>query len=179
MLLCFATMTRRDTLVLATVGLAAAAAGATLAPIFMESQAGAAELGSAAYPDPSGTLRRLADWRGKVIVCNFWATWCAPCREEMPLLVTLRERYLAKGAEFVGIGIDQMAKIRQFAADFAITYPLLVAGSDGLDLMRKLRNESGALPYTVLADRKGAIAYRHLGLLKEPDLVREIEAILG
>ena len=170
---------RREVLVLGGLGLAAAVAGAVLGPLVVQSQSGATDLAGAAYPDTSGNLRRLAAWRGSVLVCNFWATWCAPCREEVPLLVSVRQRYLSSGAEVVGIGIDQAAKIRRFADEFAIPYPVLIAGADGLELMRKLHNGSGALPFTVVMDRKGAIAYRRLGLLKEIELKREIEAILG
>src|SRR5438105_15881432 len=114
---------RRDVLLLGAVGLAATAAGTVLGPVVLQSQSGAADLASAAYPDPSGRVWRLATWHGKVLICNFWATWCEPCRVEIPLLVSIRGRYASKGGEVVGIGIDQAIKIRRFANEFSVPYP--------------------------------------------------------
>jgi thiol-disulfide isomerase/thioredoxin len=111
-------------------------------------------------------------------VCNFWATWCLPCREEIPLLMQVRSRYAANGTEVVGIGIDHAAKIQQFAREFGITYPLLVADASGLDLMRKLGNQAGGLPYTVVVDRNGAIAYRRLGLLRAAELTARLDKMV-
>src|SRR2546421_11679633 len=141
-------MRRRDLLILGGVGALAAAAGALLGPIMSQSQAGAADLGLATYPDLSGVARRISDLNASVVVCNFWATWCEPCREEVPLLVKIRQKYAANGVEIVGIGIDHAAKMRQFAMEFKIPYPLLVGGPAATGLMRKLGNDAGALPFT-------------------------------
>jgi thiol-disulfide isomerase/thioredoxin len=103
-------------------------------------------------------------------VLNFWATWCAPCREEIPLLVSARQKYGPAGVEIVGIAIDNVAKVGEFAATFRISYPVLLAEADGLDLMRQLGNTGGGLPYTVIADRDGRPVHRKLGALKETEL---------
>ena len=161
---------RREVLALAGVGLAAAAAGAVLGPFALQSQSGASALLSTIFPDLAGQPRRLRDWNGKVAACNFWATWCAPCREEVPLLIALYEKYHRKGFEVVGIGIDPVAKIGEFAANFKITYSLLVGDARALDVMRRLGNEAGALPYTVLLDRLGTVVYRKLGPLRPGEL---------
>ena len=171
--------TRREALTMAAVAVAAAAAGALVGPLALQSQSGAAKLLSAVFPNLSGAPKRISDWRGSVLVCNFWATWCAPCREEVPLLVALRENYAAKGVEVVGIGIDNAAKIRQFSEDYRVTYPLLVADATAMELMRDLGNDAGGLPFTVVYDRQGAIGYRRLGLLREADLKRAIDGMLG
>ena len=86
-----------------------------------------------------------------------------------------REKYAAFGVEIVGIAIDNASKVRDFTASFKISYPILVAEADGLDLMRKLGNRAGGLPYTVVADRQGRVVERKLGALKQADL----DAILG
>lgn len=163
---------RRELLILAGAGLAAAAVGFLAGPALLRLGAGAeAEaLGAAVFDDLQGRRRRLAEWRGKVLVCNFWATWCAPCREEIPLLVAARQKYGPAGVEIVGIAIDNAAKVREFVATFKIPYPILVAESDGLDLMRQLGNTGGGLPYTVIADREGRLVHRKLGALKEVEL---------
>ena len=171
--------TRREALLIGGVALAAAAAGVVFGPLALQSHSGAAKLLSAAYPDLTGRRVHLAAWQHRPLVCNFWATWCAPCREEVPLLLDLRKSYAPKGLEVVGIGIDQVAKMRQFAADYRIDYPLLVGDAAAVELMRELGNGSGALPFTVVTDARGAIAYRHLGLLRDQDLRRAIDGILS
>jgi len=163
-------MQRRDALILAGVGLAAAGAGVVVGPLLLQSQTGAAELHAASFPDLAGSPRALDTWKGKVLLCNFWATWCGPCREEIPLLQETRRKYAKNGVEIVGIGIDHADKIRQFAVEFKISYPLLVADSGGIGLMHKLGNGEGALPFTVILDRHGAIAYRRVGILRGGEL---------
>src|SRR5262245_2343842 len=98
---------RRDALILGAVGVAAAAAGAVGGVLALQARSGAAQLLAARFPDLSGKPRRLLDWQGQVILCNFWATWCTPCREEIPLLVEARRQRAKDGLEIVGIGIDR------------------------------------------------------------------------
>lgn len=171
--------TRRELLLLGLVGVGAAVAGALVGPLTLQSRTGAARLLSARYRDLEGRTTALSLWQGSPLLCNFWATWCAPCREEVPLLLKLRAHYAGKGVEFVGIGIDNAAKMRQFSNEYRVTYPLLEGDAGTVELMRDLGNPSGALPFTVLTDRAGAIAYRHLGLLREPDLRTALDGILG
>ena len=161
---------RRELLALAGVGLVAAVAGAVLGPFALQSTSGASALLSMVFPDLAGEPRRLRDWHGKVAVCNFWATWCEPCREEIPLLITLYDKYRNQGLGVVGIGIDKLPNILEFAAKLKITYPLLVGDMRALDVMRNLGNEAGALPFTVILDRQGAVIYRKLGAFREGQL---------
>jgi thiol-disulfide isomerase/thioredoxin len=166
---------RREILALAGVGLAAAVAGAVLGPFALQSRSGASALLSTIFPDISGRPRRLRDWSGKVAACNFWATWCVPCREEIPLLIALYGKYRDQGLDVVGIGVDKLPNIVEFAANLKITYPLLVGDARALDLMHALGNEAGALPYTVILDRQGTVAYRKLGAFRQG----ELDAILA
>ena len=172
------TLGRRDALILGAVGAAAAGAGLLAGALLLQSGSGASALLSTAYPDLSGRQRGLAEWKGRILVCNFWATWCAPCREEMPMLSRLRDEYASKGVEFVGIGIDSAPKILDFSKTYPVSYPLLVAGAEAIDLMRTLGNPSGALPFTVVLDRAGAVAYRRLGLLTREDLEKALVGFL-
>jgi len=174
---------RREALILGSAGLAAGAAGFLLGPILLRSTiggnsgAGSGELAlpSATLVDLAGQRRELSEWRGRILMCNFWATWCAPCLEEIPLLMAARAKYASAGVEIVGIAIDNPAKVRDFSTSFKISYPILLAEADGLDLMRKLGNRPGGLPYTVVANRQGKIVHRKLEAFKQGDL----DAMLG
>jgi thiol-disulfide isomerase/thioredoxin len=166
---------RREALILGAIGAAAAGAGLLAGALALQSRSGAAALLSAAFTDLDGRSRRLVEWQGRVLVCNFWATWCAPCLEEMPMLAQIREIHAPKGVEIVGIGVDSAAKISEFIKRSPVGYPLLVAGTGAIDLMRSLGNSAGGLPFTVVLDRPGNVGYRRLGILSR----RELEGILA
>ena len=106
---------RREALILGGAGLAAAAAGAVVGAFTLQSRSGAADLLGARFPDLAGRPRRLLDWKGRALLCNFWATWCAPCREEIPLLDAAKQNTPATRVELVGIAIDSADKIREFS----------------------------------------------------------------
>lgn len=128
--------------------------------------------------DLKGQQRSLAQWRGRVLVVNFWATWCAPCREEIPMFVRLQEKYRGQGLQFVGIAIDQPDKVQSFAKEFAINYPVLMGGIEAVESSRQAGNRIGALPFTLVIDRDGKIAATQLGELKEAKLDDMIQRLL-
>ena len=158
--------------------MAAAAAGIVAGPLVLQDRSGAAALLSTVFPDLHGQARRLLDWRGRVALVNFWATWCEPCREEIPLLISTSKKHAAAGLEVVGIAIDTVDKIREYAAKFGISYPVLVGDMRAIDLLRKIGNPAGALPYTVTLDRSGALAARKLGAYKPAELEQVLAPIL-
>ena len=121
-------------------------------------------------PDTQGREQALAQWKGKVIVVNFWATWCVPCREEMPQFVKAQQELGGRGVQFVGIAIDQPDKIDAFAKELNLNYPALVGGYGALELSKAMGNWLGALPFTVIVDRTGRVAHTQLGPLKDADM---------
>ncbi len=131
------------------------------------------------FADANGVLQPLAQWRGTLLVVNFWATWCAPCVEEMPALNRVRDAYRSRGVEVIGIGIDDREKIRAFRDRLGIGLPLLVAGAGGSELARALGNVAGVLPYTVLVMPSGAIQQRRVGQIQPDELKSWIEAGLS
>jgi len=173
---------RAGLLLLAATG--ALAAGVGVAVNWWRTEPGAVPdsateaLFSASFPDPDGRAQPLAQWRGRPLVVNFWATWCPPCVEEMPDLQVVRSAYRDRGVEVIGIGIDNPRKIAEFRDRHGLTLPLLVAGVGGSDLNRALGNTGGALPYTVLIGADGRIRERHLGQVKPEQLRRWLDAAL-
>lgn len=129
-----------------------------------------AALMSVRLSDLSGQPRTLDAWRGKVVVVNFWATWCVPCRDEIPIFIKLQARHGARGLQFIGIAIDQSEKVDAFVRDFGINYPVLLGGVDAVDVSRRAGNRLGALPFTVMIDRSGRLVGAHLGVVKEAKL---------
>lgn len=126
-----------------------------------------------------GSVMSASDFDGQVVLVNFWATWCAPCREEMPMLMDIRARYNADGLEVVGIAIDDVAAARSFVDELGIEYPNLVGSTDVMATLRLYGNSSGALPYTVLVDRQGKIVWIRSGVLEEAELEDKVQAVVG
>ncbi len=152
--------------------------GATVVDRTLSSQAIVERVYGARLPDLKGANQGLGQWRGQVLVVNFWATWCAPCREEIPGFVNLQERYGSRGLTFVGIAIDQPDKVAEFAREFRINYPLLTGGLETMDLLRQAGNRAGVLPYTLIIDRAGNLVGREPGGLKEAKLEGIIQPLL-
>lgn len=169
---------RREFLILGGVAACAALAGSLVGVLALQSRSGAAELLASSFPDLAGQTRRLTEWQGKALVANFWASWCAPCREEIPLLNAAQQQYGPSGLQIVGIGIDNAANMHQFAQTVPIAYPVLIADATAIDLMRKLGNPAGGLPFTVLLDRRGRLAGRKLGAYSEPELQSALAELL-
>lgn len=130
-------------------------------------------------PDLSGQPTSIDRWRGRVLVVNFWASWCAPCRDEIPGLVRMQQKYAANGLQIVGIAVDSAAKSREAAGEMKISYPVLVGGMGTVDLTRELGNRVGGLPYTLILDRQGQLVGTHLGILTEPELEHLVRPLLG
>ena len=126
-------------------------------------------------PDLEGRRRAPREWDGKVLVVNFWATWCAPCREEIPLLMALERR--RPEVRVIGIALDTADAVRTFAKELGIGYPLLFDDARG-STMRRYGNRFGALPFTVVAGRDGRVGYVRLGVLDPAELETAVAALL-
>ncbi len=127
------------------------------------------QLAALTLPDLEGKPQPLAQWRGKKWVVNFWATWCTPCREEMPMLASLAKQYGSE-VQFIGIGIDEAAEMAKFARETPVPYPLLVGGNDIIELTSKLGNQAMALPFTVVLDESGKVLGQHMGKVSEEQI---------
>lgn len=115
-------------------------------------------------PALDGGQYSLDRWRGKVILLNFWASWCAPCQYEIPELVSLQEKYGQQGLQVIGIGVDDARPLRNVHRSLGINYPVLVAeGAHGAEFLKHWGNDSQIVPYNVVIGRDGRINYAQLG----------------
>jgi thiol-disulfide isomerase/thioredoxin len=128
--------------------------------------------------DLDGELRSLSEWQGKVIAINFWATWCPPCREEIPAFIELQQQYESEGLQFIGIALQEADEVRSFINEYNVNYPSLVGGDDVIKAAKKLGNDIGALPYTVIIDRSGKITFTRRGPLSKTEAESAIKALL-
>lgn len=130
-------------------------------------------------PDLDGQPHSLAQWKGKVLVANFWATWCPPCKEEMPEFSRINLKYASNGVQFVGISIDSAEKVAAFREEVEVSYPLLIGNLETLDLSGDLGNRAKALPFTVILRADGSLQQVKLGKYATEALEEAIRAALG
>jgi len=109
--------------------------------------------------DVEGDQRRIADWDGKVVIVNFWATWCPPCRREIPAFIALQEKYENQGFTIVGVALDSKQAAIDYVDPMGINYPILIGDTDGIAISQDYGNKLGVLPYTVIVDRQGIIRH--------------------
>ncbi len=137
-----------------------------LEPDLREAPAGAppvAELQAIPLTGLDGEASVLGDWRGQILIVNLWAPWCLPCRREIPTLIEIQREYAGRGVRVLGIAFDGAEPVRRFAREYAIDYPLFLAGNGIPMYNAALGNTSSALPYTAIVDRNLRISARHTG----------------
>jgi thiol-disulfide isomerase/thioredoxin len=124
---------------------------------------------SAQLPDLQRNPQNFSQWKGKPLIINFWATWCSPCREEIPEFIALQKQYSGK-VRFVGVAIDEVKDVATFAKQYGINYPNLIGEANAMELMRKEGNQLGGLPFTAIYNAKGERIAIELGRLKKEKL---------
>lgn len=144
--------------------------GAISASQLLSDETDVARLLAARLPDARGVPTTLGEAKDKVLVVNFWATWCTPCREEIPEFVRLQDEFGARGVRFYGIAAENADKIPAFAAEFKVNYPLLIGDFAAIELARSMGNRTGALPFTVILDRDRKVVHRQLGIISSEKL---------
>ncbi len=128
--------------------------------------------------DLDGVPHNMSKWRGNIVVLNFWATWCPPCRREIPTLISLQDELEDQGVQFVGIAVDSTKRVAAYATEHNINYPILQGEGAGLDLSVALGNKQSILPYTVILNRSGEIIDRHTGEETREQLLAQINPML-
>jgi thiol-disulfide isomerase/thioredoxin len=165
---------QRRTLWMGGVGALAAAAGALVAwrrwqPGEPRSDAEAA-FWTGRFEGPNGEVVTVRQFQGKPLLVNFWATWCPPCVDELPLLNHFHAVQSARGWQVLGLAVDQPSAVRNFLKKLPLSFPVGMAGLAGTELSRGLGNISGGLPYSVVFDASGKLVHQKIGKLTEKDL---------
>jgi thiol-disulfide isomerase/thioredoxin len=161
----------------AGAGLLAAAAGAGLAwqrlrPHDAPSSDAPAVLWEMQFVTPQGQTLAMASLRGRALLINFWATWCPPCVEELPLIESFYQVNKPRQWQVVGLAVDQPSAVRQFLAKGPVSFPIGMAGMAGTELSRSLGNLSGGLPFTVVLGPDGQVRQRRMGRLTADELAQ-------
>lgn len=144
--------------------------GASISSHLLGEEADVASLYATRLPDAGGVETPFRDVTGKITVVNFWATWCTPCREEIPDFVKLQDEYRDRGVRFVGIAAEKQDKVPAFIKEYGINYTILVGDAAAIELSRKLGDKAGGLPFTVVVDSTGQMVHRELGVVKPAKL---------
>ncbi len=149
-------------------------------PIQTERQVGIPEI----RPDFSlnsleGDRRSLSEWDGNIILLNFWATWCPPCRKEMPDFIELREQLEGEPLEIIDVAIDQAEPVQDFVDEIGVEYPILLAELEGLTIMREYGNQLTTLPYTAVIDRNQRIIKTFRTEVTKEDVLEAIQPLLS
>jgi len=175
-------MNRRQWIIIAAISLLALLAGvATSQWIYktgLASDPAVKAFFANSWQAPDGKTVDTQKWQEKVLVVNFWASWCPPCVEEMPTLDKLQQEFLQQNVLFIGIGIDSPSNIREFLSNTPVSYPIVIGGLEGSNLGKQLGNSQGALPYTIIINAKGKATYSKLGKINEDDVRSAIKSAL-
>ena len=123
------------------------------------------------FATTDGGMLSMASLRGKPLLLNFWATWCPPCIEELPLLNAFYRENVAKGWQVLGLAVDQLGPVKQFLAQAPVSFPVALAGLAGVEVSKALGNVAGGLPFTVVLKSDGTVAHRKMGKIT-PDNLR-------
>ncbi len=116
-------------------------------------------------PDPSGKIHSVSEWAGKILIINFWATWCPPCLKEIPAFIQFQQESAEKGIQFIGIAVEERGPVVEYLKTVKINYPILIGGDEGITLSQQLGNIINTIPFTVIVNRQGKVIHRQLGEL--------------
>lgn len=129
--------------------------------------------------DLSGKQHSISEWRGKILIINFWATWCPPCKKEIPEFVALQKQYGDQGLQFIGVAIDDKKSVGDFLSSTPINFPVLIAEDEGIALAHKLGDISGTVPFTIVVNAEDQIIHQHPGNFSKEQILEIVAPLLA
>jgi len=129
-------------------------------------------------PDETGKQHKISDWQGKILIINFWATWCPPCLKEIPEFIELQKEFDKKGVQFIGIAVEDVQSVKEYLETININYPILIGGEKAIVLSHQLGNIVNAVPFTLIVNQQGQIIHRQPGELSKEKIRETIEPLL-
>ena len=166
-------------LIIVVVAMLAIAAGLLSYRTFIAGTRNDPDLPHFSFPDVAGIQRDRSEWDGKILVVNFWATWCPPCREEIPEFVKLQEAMGGQGLQFIGIAIEDAEPVKAFMKQISFNYPVLIGENGGMSLSARLGNTIGILPFTAVIDRSGKVVHAHSGPFAREQVMAIVKPLLA
>ncbi len=130
------------------------------------------------FPDIDGVTRNISEWKGRVIIINFWASWCPPCLEEIPEFIRLQKELAGQGVQFIGIAIEETDPVRQYLSTIEMNYPNLVSDLDGIGLSELLGNSAKIVPFSAVLDRQGRLVHSHPGKFSSVQIRKQLMPLL-
>jgi len=130
-------------------------------------------------PDTQGVQHHISEWQGKILIINFWATWCPPCLKEIPEFINLQTELSTSNVQFIGIAIEDLEPVQQYLAKTPVNYPILIGGDAAISLSRQLGNIVNAVPFTLIVNPQGQVIHRHPGELSRKKLLEIIAPLLA
>ena len=128
--------------------------------------------------DIEGKLRNINEWNGKVLLVNFWATWCSPCKKEIPVFMELQEQYATKGFQVIGLAVDNETAVKDYATTISINYPVMAAEIAAMEISQRYGNQINVIPYTVFVARDGKIVLTRPGEISKKEAEEIIKGLL-
>jgi thiol-disulfide isomerase/thioredoxin len=164
----------RSRVLIIVAGLAAITLGQWTYRWMYAAEVPATPLRQLSFADPSGQPHALSEWSNKLLVVNFWATWCPPCKEEMPEFTRLQSEFAARGVQFLGIAIDERKDVKAYLERFPVNYPILMGDSRGVEWASELGNTLQVLPFTAIFDRSGRMVTTKAGQFSRDELLKAL-----
>ena len=175
---------KRESVVLAAVAVFSLLGGFTLFQLTSSVKSSDTEashatvLSAIPFTDQQGQQILLSDWKQPVLVINFWAPWCAPCRREIPALIKIQQAY-SENVQILGLALDSIENVKSFAAEYHMNYPSYIVGANIAMYNAAFGNKSGSLPHTAIVNQQRTLSYSHTGEITETQLRTEIDKLLS
>ncbi len=169
----------KQTVIIIIVAIFALVTGVTVQSFNKSPKIQTVLLSAISLPDLNGQQQSLSTWEGKILIINFWASWCPPCLKEIPDFMELQTEYADKNVQFIGIALEDLEAVAAYNSEVKINYPILIAPNSGAKISHSWGNIVNTIPFTVILNPKGEIIHRQMGEFSKTDILKIIQPLLS